>query len=425
MRLYEGLGTALLALGAAWTQAGTPAPVPGDTSRAPGVASPTAPGLVDDASASQDTTLVNPDAPDAVGFDAATFQRVVEFELRFGTFAEGLQQVASWAEEDDFAAARLLGQRLLAPDLLSSWRAQLELEDSKVVGPVLAASDPVIDWLGLGARSRAERAHVRFALGVIDLAEDLPERAQSEFEATRAAAEDAGLRGDAIYNLGTLALQEGELWRSQIPELGGQPPAPVAPMVPGGPPAPGADEEPPDPLEQARGYYLKAKDHYVERLRLDPTDADTRANTELVFRRLRELDEIEQQREEQQQEQEQDPDEQEESEDEQEQQEQEQDQQDQQQQDQQQDGDSEQEPEPQDEEPEPEEPEEQDQDQEGETQEGDPQESEAQPQPRDEQYLTKEEVQRLLDRLEQHEELGKQLLERQRQAQQRSSARDW
>ncbi len=414
MRLYEGLGTALLALGAAWTQAGSPA-LPAE-----GAAT-----LAAAADAPQDTTLANPDAPDAVGFDAATIQRVAEFELRLGTFADGLEQVAAWADEEDFAGARLLGQQLLAPDLLSTWRAQLELEGSSVIAPVLSASEPVIDWLGLGARTRAERAHVRYALGVVDLAEGFPERAQSEFEATRAAADDAGLRGDAIYNIGTLDLQEAELWRSQIPELGGQPPA-AAPAVPGGPPAPGPEEEAPEPIEQARAYYLKAKDHYVERLQLDPSDADTRANTELVFRRLRELDAIEQQREEQEQEQEQNSDEQQESEDEQDQQ---QDPTDQEPQDQQQDGDPEQDSEPQDEQPEPDEPEEQEQEpnpeQEGETQEGDPQESEAQPQPRDEQYLTKEEVQRLLDRLEQHEELGKQLLERQRQAQQRSSARDW
>lgn len=414
MKRYEIMGATLLALGGAWTQAG--APLPGDAGAA------TAPIALD--GAPQDATLTNPAAPDATGFDAATFQRVAEHQMRLGTFSEGLGQVATWAEEGDYPAARLLGQQLLAPDLLSSWRAQLELDGSRVVGPALDGADPLIDWLGLGERTRGERASVRYALGVIDLAEELPERATAEFTATRAAARGAGLRGDAIYNLGTLALQEGELWRSQIPELGGQPPTPQPPAQPGGPPAPGADEEPPDPLEQARAYYLRAKDHFVERLRLDASHADTRANTELVFRRLRELDEIERQREEQEQEQEQNSDEQEDEPDE-------QDPEDQDPQDQQQDpedqepqdpsdGEPEGEPEPQKEEPEPEEP------QEGEAEEGEPDESDAQPpQPRDEQYLTKEEVQRLLERLEEHEELGKQLLERKRQAQQRSSARDW
>ena len=53
--------------------------------------------------------------------------------------------------------------------------------------------------------------------------------------------------------------------------------------------------------DRARKAYLLARGHFVERLTLDPEDPDTRANTELVIRRLRELDEIERAREEQEQ----------------------------------------------------------------------------------------------------------------------------
>ena len=70
------------------------------------------------------------------------------------------------------------------------------------------------------------------------------------------------------------------------------------------------DASQPDPLQTARAAYLAAKEPLIERLRADWRDEDTRANLELIQRRLAELDEIERRREEQRQEQQQDQDQQ-------------------------------------------------------------------------------------------------------------------
>jgi Ca-activated chloride channel family protein len=173
------------------------------------------------------------------------------------------------------------------------------------------------DELGLAERERA-RAH--YALGVIaaagagasekeEEAEPLRAAAREAFSAARALAGPGELRADATYDLGVLELLHAERVRATIPEVSGQPAQP--PMgLPGAGAPPGGGvppPQPPDPLAQARELYGAARTWLVERLRLDWRDEDTRANLELVQRRLRELDEIEKQREEQQQDQEQDP----------------------------------------------------------------------------------------------------------------------
>lgn len=157
--------------------------------------------------------------------------------------------------------------------------------------------------------SEYQRAELHFASGVIrarrdDLAEPqdlLP--ALPAFASARALAGPTPLRLDASYDLGTTELLRGERHRLRIPERGGQMPQMALPAVP--PPAGGDEEEPPDPLDEARAAYLSAKAHLIERLRADWSDEDVRANLELIQRRLRELDEIEKQREQQEQEQDQ------------------------------------------------------------------------------------------------------------------------
>jgi hypothetical protein len=282
------------------------------------------------------------------------------------------------------------------------------------------------DELGrsLAALDDAFAAEARYAQGLAllraDDALDLRESAAAADAFARAAAlaGPGELRLDALYDAGVARLLEGERRYREIPEVSG---AAAAPPQPGAPLAPG--EEPPDPLPIARGHYMDARARLIERLRADWRDADTRANLELGQRRLAELDMIERQREEDEQEQEQPSDQQqpdEDSQDESEQRDQGDEQQDQQQ-----------EPSPEDAEPKDSDSEEQQQEQEEpeEPPPGEPEsedeagedDSETEPpppaQPLDEQMLTQEEVQRLMDRLQQIEQANEKLQELIRQAQ--------
>ena len=167
--------------------------------------------------------------------------------------------------------------------------------------------------LALGALAREgelaptelEQAELSYALGVVHTRRGEGPAAQAAFRSARALAGPGELRLDATYNLGHFQLLRGEEHRAELLQ-------PAAAAPPGGPPgtpgasgAPGSTgEDGADPLERARAAYLRARESFVERLRSDWRDPDTRANLELIVRRLKELDEIERQREEQEQQQE-------------------------------------------------------------------------------------------------------------------------
>jgi Ca-activated chloride channel family protein len=204
-------------------------------------------------------------------------------------------------------------------------------------------------------------------------------------------------------------------------------PLPGIPVPPGSaaPAAPGTGaqpEEPPDPLELARGFYERSLEHFVERLRIDWRDEDTAANVELIQRRLRELDEIEQQREEQEQQQEQEQ----EGEEPQENEEQDSDEQEESEQGEPSEQDPNEQQEPQD--GEPEDPSEEEQ-QEPEPQDGEGEESappqDPPPGEPEERVLTREEVMRLLDQLEQIEQEAEKIQERLRDRNRVPVKRDW
>jgi len=248
-----------------------------------------------------------------------------------------------------------------------------------------------------------ERALPIHARGVMEMQAGELEAAVEALEAARAQAGPGQLREDATYDLGVLFLEEGERFRALIPEISGSPAGPS--------PAPADAEDAPDPLEEARKRYLKAREWFTERLLLDWRDEDTRANAELVQRRLRELEEIEREREEQEQEQQQeqregdDPQESEEegeetSEDEQ-----------QQGEDSPENAEGEREPE----EPDGEEPEPEEEEQAEEEEEGEPEEV----------HLTQEEMQRLLEALREIEEEGEQVQEALRRIGRQNVDRDW
>ncbi|HEX6885563.1 MAG TPA: VWA domain-containing protein [Planctomycetota bacterium] len=332
-------------------------------------------------------------------------------------------------QTEPFASERALAEAVRA-------HAARELDAAE------AAARAVLDQAGPLALPERDLARAHFALGLVQATRALehpeagePARAEARaaFAAARALAGPGELRNDATYDLGALELLRAEEVRATLPELGGNPAPPAA--LPG---APGPDAGPPaDPLEEARALYQAARGWLVERLRLDWRDEDTRANLELVQRRLKELDQIEQQREQQEQEQ---------------QQEQQQDQQgqdpeskDQESKDQQ--DPSEQEGDPQEGEPDkgdPEkkepgegEPEEQPPQDPSEQQapeqppetpeEGAPEEQQAPPPPgaSEERVLTREEVMRLLDKLAELEEKQKALEAALRARQRAKTKRDW
>jgi Ca-activated chloride channel family protein len=294
--------------------------------------------------------------------------------------------------------------------------------------------------------SEGQRARAHFALGVIaaGVAADAKEEGEAEprraaarqaFSAARALAGPGELRADATYDSGVLELLHAEKVRATIPEVSGQPPGGLQPGMPGpGAPAGGPPVPPPDPLPEARKLYEAARTWLVERLRLDWRDEDTRANLELVQRRLRELDAIEKQRQEQQ-DQQQDPnqdsqdqkdqkDQQREGKDQEDSQDQQQDQQQEQEQDDQQEKpEEEKQGEKQPEEGEPEQEEQQPQAQEGQDEQAQP--TEEKPARPAERVLTREEVMQLLDKLAELEKQQKALDAALRARKRAAAKRDW
>jgi hypothetical protein len=294
-------------------------------------------------------------------------------------------EVSALAEAESYESARAL------------------LESQRVKMEAAPAQTWLERWRGEATATLEERALLTHARGVLEMqAGDIAAAAEALARA-RAEAGPGALRLNATYDLGVLHLEEGELYRAQIPELsnGAVAPPPAAPVD---------GEEPADPLELAREQYLKARDWFIERLSLDWQDADTQANVELVQRRLRELDEIEEDREQQEEEQEQEQEdgdgEQEEGEEGEESSEDEE----QPGEDSQDNAEGEREPE------EPEDGEEQEDEQEAE------EEADAEP---EEVHLTQEEMQRLLESLRQIEEDGEDVQEALRRIGRQGVDRDW
>ena len=226
-----------------------------------------------------------------------------------GTFAEGMAELARLVEDGRHADALALADRILEPTAAARLRARLERVTGGISEKALAPLQAPLEWLGIEPLSAADRGRVHYAKALARASGGTLEGALEDFELARVLA-PGETRLAATYNLGTLDLLAGDALRSLIPELAGgagpgaAPPGPApGPPLPGGPGGPGGPGSPAgsgqDPLELARKAYLAARERFVERLRLDWTDADTRANVELVVRRLRELDEIERQREEQ------------------------------------------------------------------------------------------------------------------------------
>jgi len=237
-----------------------------------------------------------------------------------GSLANGLDHMESLASEGAFDDALAVADQMQVPDAFARARTWLERVTGGVSETAMRPIGTTLDAFGFDTLKDADRAEIEFARAVTllgsladsgsgpgsdpgdgdggeDDAEGRLQRALDSLGRSRAAGGPARL--DAVYDLGGLDLAAAEMIRETIPEISGGPPPPPAAGS-----AMAAEKDDEDPLDVARRGYLAAREHLIERLLLGP-DADTRANAELVTRRLRELDEIERQREEQQQEQDQ------------------------------------------------------------------------------------------------------------------------
>lgn len=372
-----------------------------------------------------------PPAPQAVAPSAAEpaepAKQIAPYD---GTLAQGLEamQRASEAKKPDEALA--IADALLAPKAFLRWRDRAQSEEGFEKN-LLEAAAPVFAWLGLESMPATQRAAVHYARGVVLAQAKKREASEKAFDTARALAGSGDLRLDSIYNLGVSALEQGEEWRAQIPELnGGQnaqaSPAPNAsqPATPGAPP-------PPDPLAQARQAYLHAREHFVERLRADWQDGDTRAEAELVERRLKELDRVQKKREEQKKQEQQKKDDSKKEQQDKDQQNKDKQQQDQKDKQDSKDQDKQQKPEdkkpedqPKQDEPK-KDPKDDKQPEDAQKQDKNKDKQDAQPTEPKEELLTKEEVMRLLDILKQREEQGKRLQEQLHHARRTKVKKDW
>ena len=248
---------------------------------------------------------VAPVAPGAPGAEAE-----IEPEVWDGSTAQGIAELRARAEREDFAGAQALGLGLLAPTRFLRWRRDLGAR-AEWSAPLFDALEPAAAALGLAGPSPRMRAEVHFARGLaLARAADLG-GAHADFERAAELGGPGDLRRAGLYAAGTVALEAAEALRLAIPEVReamGLPPlaAPAAGTAPGvsaapaSPGAPAAARTPgePDALALARSAYESARATLVQRLRLDWRDEDTRANLEWIQRRLRELDQIESEREE-------------------------------------------------------------------------------------------------------------------------------
>ncbi len=337
-----------------------------------------------------------------------------------GSYLDGFDEACAAFEDGRDLEAAALAERLAQENKASlrrrSWQARTRGFSERLF---FRESSPLAGWVDPG-RSRVQQSAARNLEGLAHHKRGALEEAEEAWQAARGLAIGRGSLA-ACDGLGLLDLELAEKYFVQIPEVQGKSNNPMAPNFTVPPAATqGADEEEaPDPLSLARESYLAAREHLVERLRVDWRNEDTRANVELIQKRLHRLDEIEEERRQE--------DGQERSDD------------------QSQDSEAEDSNDSSDEGSENSEDEPQESDQQKESEgdpegEGDPQENEEdsedpeqQPEEGDgeeqaepeERLLTKEEQQRLLDQLRRHNEKGEELRERLARLRARSTDKDW
>lgn len=284
-------------------------------------------------------------------------------------------------------------------------------EDARRMCDALMATP---DW---DLQSEAERAETNYAVGVAYGRAGSIEGAVEAFHRCRGIAGSSELGRDALYNSGTFLLVGAETLRRQVPEIRQKLGLAVATPQPGQTQGPEAA----DPLDMAVRAYLEARAELVERWRADTQDIDTRANLELVQRRLRELEALREQRQDSEQQQKQNQDQGEQQQDQQKSNEQQKP--DPSEQDQKREGED-QEPKPSRDEqeaqnqPQPSEQEKDDQQQ-------DPQSGADPAKPREDMLMTPEEIQRLLDQLAQIDRQAQEIQAMLRERRKTPVKKDW
>lgn len=365
----------------------------------------------------------------------------------FSGLVDGLTQLQLAVGEGRTDVAVGIADALLAPNGWS--RARTALETGR---PWAARAcdfvEPGVRALGLAGPSSAARAEVHYAAGVAFDRGGAPDKARERFVTAAALAGPGELRLDSSYNVGAIALGVAERLREAQRQQ--PPPGALAAPAPGQAAGPGAVHgggqtaaDPSAMLDQLEAAYRAAKLELVERLKADWHDADVRANLELIQRRLHEIEqqreELEQQKQQQQQQQQQQKQDSESKDsdsqksDEPSSEKQDPSSSNEERQDPQQDGESKPEEQPQ----QGEQPEKQDgeqpENQDGEQPKPDEAQSESktdesqQPQPsqQEERVLTREELQRILGRLEEIEKEGQAIQARLRRARRASAEKDW
>jgi hypothetical protein len=193
---------------------------------------------------------------------------------------------------------------------VGSWRSGMlelrtvladgDLDKAKQLGDSLAAMNSLDD---------RERAQLQFQRGLLAERRAEYSDASAAFASAGGLAPSGTLRLNAWYNAGTVDLEAAELLFLQIPEA--REARKLPPLEPAAPAAPGASKPKPEDkhqdLERAAAAFRVAKQGLVLRVRADWHAADPRANLELIQRRLRELEQIREQRKQQEEQQEKDP----------------------------------------------------------------------------------------------------------------------
>jgi hypothetical protein len=301
-----------------------------------------------------------------------------------GTLQQGLDELTRRIQAQDAARVVELADALLQPDRYSVARSQW-LAAGGWRAETAGVVDPYADRLGLRALAPrlVSQLHLARADALVTLGRAAEARAAYELARADGAAEERLAAIDALVDLDMVVAEEA---RKRV----------VAPPEP--------DAKPAELMAAARKAYVDVRLRLIERLRLDPSDADARADAEWVQRRLEELKRLEEERKQQQNQQQ--------KSDQQKQDEQKPNEQNQQ------DPNQQQEQKPDEQKPQ------QDPQQDAQQDQQQPQSKDA-PKPEDARPLTKEEAQQLLDRLQDLDKKGEQLRQSLIKARREKVDKDW
>jgi len=301
-----------------------------------------------------------------------------------GTLQQGLEELTRRIESRDSARVVELVDALLQPDRYSVARSQW-LAAGGWRAHTAGLADPFAERLGLRelAPRLVSQLHLARADALVMLGRAAEARAAYELARADGAAQERLAAIDALVDLDMVVAEEA---RKRVDA----------------PPEP--DAKPAELMAAARKAYVDVRLRLIERLRLDPSDADARADAEWVQRRLEELKRLEEERKQQQNQQQKS---------------------DQQKQDEQKPNEQKQQDPNQQQEQKPDEQKPQQDPQQDAQQDQQQSQSKDAPKPEDARPLTKEEAQQLLDRLQDLDKKGEQLRQSLIKARREKVDKDW